>query len=229
MKKKKLFVSALLVALSTAMLVSCGKKNNNNEQETITSVNEPTSTSNNTGVDSTSNNGEASNTSTKSKTTTSKTSVSIPTTSIEIPDIQEASLETIYNDFKKTKLPNTYTKVANKTAYLNAITLQSNLDSISNYDCIEQVGFENVDNTKINYLIDSTTDLSEDESFSGNILGAYVINIKNYVENLRLYEEETYGGYQEEFYSFQQKYILYYLSEDGSNKDIFVLDNKGLV
>ena len=134
---------------------------------------------------------------------------------------------------KKLEKENPYTilldnKQSIVDGYWKAINNNS-ADDLLSYDCIEQTGYEKEDDTKVNYLIDNSTAESADQSYSGSIFGAYIYDVAQYVENVRAYEEQTYGGYTEEFYSFQQKYILSYLSQDGTNRDLLVFDNKGLV
>ena len=172
---KKKYYGLLALTLLGVALSSCGKSKNVTNKDTTTDVSTDTST--------TSTNDDLSTT-TKTKTTTTTTTedIIVPTTSIDIPDMEESTLEQIYTDFKKIKLPTTYTKASNKTAFLNAITIDNESDDLLSYDCIEQTGYEKEDDNKTNYLIDNSTVVSADDSYSGSIFGAYVYNVNNWKE-----------------------------------------------
>ena len=222
MKIKKLGLGVILLA-GAFVFTSCGKKNtakeNNNDNGDVTSVSTTTDTSTNNGQ----------------STTTQEPSLPSQV-SITIDEIDSKSvLNTIYEDFKKPKLPTSYVELV-RDVFKNSLNLDEDVQKamVTDVDCLSAKGVEIADGKENPFLMDSAQKLSSDEAYIGNALTPVIVNLANYVDDLIDYETNIHNEISNPKYYFyttkdnQTFFIIQIESKDGSNKDLIVINGDGV-
>ena len=223
MKIKKLGLGVILLA-GAFVFTSCGKKNTaketNNDNGDVTSVSTTT-------TDTSTNNGQS--------TTTPEPSLPSQV-SITIEEIDSKSvLNTIYEDFKKPKLPTSYVELV-RDVFKNSLNLDEDVQKamVTDVDCLSAKGVEIADGEENSFLMDSAPRLSSDEAYIGNALTPVIVNLANYVDDLIDYETNIHNEISDPKYYFyttkdnQTFFIIQIVSKDGSNKDLIVINGDGV-
>lgn len=229
MRKKKVLLS-LIIATTLIGFVSCNakSKHSNSSKSMTESVVESSEKSND---ESSSNSNDESSSEIESES--EESFIPVSQSSIDIIPIEEESLlNTIYGDFNKAKLPQKYNRTSQDLfGSLISINEETQNNLLEEADCIEQKGYDLIDDNKVDFFIDAYKNMSEDNSYCGDILNSIIYDLDGYVNNLLQYEQSLYGSIETEYYYMTSSKgvtgIIKIEASNGSNTDIIVIDDKG--
>jgi len=237
MKKKKILLATLFSILSVG-LFSCGgskSKSSNSIEASLSKEVSSSETNSSSELESKDENSKSEESESNIESEIeSEESISYSISSVDITPIEDTNvLNTVLEDFNKVILPKTYTSVT-KDSITQSLKLDFNMQQnlIDNCDCIEQVGFDEIDDNKVDYLIDYDKTESSDGSYFGNVLGCLISDFDYYTENLVSYENSLYKSCNFSYYyaTFNKNpyYIIQVEDSNGTNMDLIVIDKSGL-
>ena len=221
--KKRLVCLGIALASATFMLSACtSKKSNvtNNDTKIVDESETPTENTTSLNNNSTPTNNIETNDETEPEEII-----------IEIPPVDEKSiLLEIYEDFNSPKLPSGKYVEVGEQAFSNGIKINQTeqISLLNTIDCIEQKGIDIDTKSDDAFLIDYSKKSSADGSFYGNVISPIIVNVKNYISNLKEYENSKNGECVFSYYNYGDYYIIFAKSQTGFNRDFIVFDKTGV-
>ncbi len=221
--KKRLVCLGIALASATFMLSACtSKKSNVTNNDTKIVDESETPTENTTSLD---------NNSTPTNNIETNDETEPEEIIIEIPPVDDKSiLLEIYEDFNSPKLPSGKYIEVGEQAFSNGIKINQTeqISLLNTIDCIEQKGIDIDTKSDDAFLIDYSKKSSADGSFYGNVISPIIVNVKNYISNLKEYENSKNGECVFSYYNYGDYYIIFAKSQTGFNRDFIVFDNTGV-